>query len=923
MMNGRKNNLKDGSALILSVWLLLLTSNIWANYFSIAHFDNSLTQIKQDTTKPVRPLDTIPKRVDSVPRISDTIPSKDTVINKIDTVNVPASEDSLDAPVAYKASDSMVLNVPNKTITLFSKANIKYKDMDLSADSIDMDNNKQIVTATYRKDTAGNLIGKPVMIQSGSKMNSDVIKYNFKSQKGITENTMTIQGEMLVIGEKVKKINEKDYYAYRSQFTTCNLDTPHFAFRSNKMKMVSQKLAVSGPIHPEFEGVPVPIYLPFGFFPLSQGRHSGILPPQFSQSEQFGLGLEGLGYYKVLNDYFDVTLRTNLYSYGGYNIYLTPTYRVRYRYNGSMNLAYQSSRILSSSGKQEFTNSKTYSLNWSHSVDSRARPGQSFSANVNIASTKFNQLVPNNPQTNFTNTLSSSIAYSKTWGSKYNLTATANHSQNNNTRDINISLPNLGFTIQTFYPLQSKEFTGTPKWYEKLGIGLNSTLANQMNFKEEDFSIRTMLDTLQWGAQHSVPIQLSLPQLGAFQISPGISFQNKWYSKRMDRSWNDSTLKIDTTTSKGFYQTSDVSFSLGVNTAMYGMFDKFGKKSPIAAIRHVIRPNVSFSYKPDLGAKYYKNVQVDTAFGKNPITGRYEGHTQRFSYFDGSIYGPPSEGVFGGIGFGIDNNIEAKIRSKKDTANGGLKKVRLIDGFGFTSSYNFVADSFKLAPFSLYIRSTLFEKVNITAGATLDPYQVDKYGYRINRYTWQSDTSGAGNGKSLGRITNGNIAVSTSFQSSNVKDKKLQEKREQQLKDQQGILTAEEQQAQLAYARANPAEFADFNVPWSLSLSYSMSFSRTVKPDYSGWQTQTFQNLSWNGDFNLTPKWKFGMNGYYDIKASTIQQFSMYISREMHCWQLSINVTPVGLYRTFNFTISPKSGILRDLRLNRTRYFYQ
>ncbi|OQP39934.1 organic solvent tolerance protein OstA [Niastella yeongjuensis] len=920
MMNGRKNNLKDGSALILSIWLLLLTSNIWANYFYTPHFYKSLTQNNQDTTKPVRPLDTIPKKLDSLPRIADTIPSKDTVINKTDTVNVPASEDSLDAPVAYKASDSMVLSVPEKKITLFSKANIKYKDMDLSADSIEMDNAKQTVTATYRKDTAGKIIGKPVMVQSDSKMNSDVIRYNFKSQKGITENTMTIQGEMLVIGEKVKKINDKDYYAYRSQFTTCNLDTPHFAFRANKMKMVSQKLAVSGPIHPEFEGVPVPIYLPFGFFPLSQGRHSGILPPQFAQSEQFGLGLEGLGYYKVLNEYFDVTLRSNLYSYGGYSLFLTPTYRKRYRYNGTMNLSYQYTRMLQNASEQEFQTYKTYSINWSHSVDSRARPGQSFSANVNIASTKYNQLVTNNPTVNFTNTLSSSISYSKTWGSRFNLTATANHSQNNQTQDIQLSLPNLSFTVNTFYPLQKKEFTGTPKWYEKLGIGLNTTAANQMNFKEKDFSVRTLLDTLQWGAQHSIPIQLSLPSLGPIQISPGISYQEKWYSRKLTRSWDTVNYKVDTSVTKGLYRASDVSFSLGINTAMYGMFDKFGKKSPIAAIRHVIRPNVSFSYKPDLGAKHYYNLQVDTAFGKNQVTGRYEGHQQRFSYFDGSIYGPPSEGVFGGIGFGIDNNIEAKVRSKKDTANGGMKKVRLIDGFGFTSSYNFIADSFKLAPFSLYIRSTLFDKINITAGATLDPYRTDSMGFRINRYTWQSGAFGK---TSIGRITNGNIAISTSFQSQNTKDKKAAQAKEAALREQGGVLTAEEQQAQLAYARANPAEFADFNVPWSLSLSYSLSFSRTIKTDFTGWQTQTFSNLSWNGDFNLTPKWKFGMNGYYDIKSSNIQQFTMYISREMHCWQLSINVTPVGLYRTFNFTISPKSGILRDLRLNRTRYFYQ
>jgi lipopolysaccharide assembly outer membrane protein LptD (OstA) len=922
MMNRRKNNLKDGSALILSIWLLLLTCDIWANYFSTPDFDNSLTGIVQDTTKPVsglriipRKSDTIPRKLDTVPKILDTtISGKDTLINKTDTFGIPVSSDSLDAPVSYKASDSMVLSVPDKKITLFSKANIKYKDMDLSADSIQMDQGTQMVTANYRKDTAGKMIGKPLMIQADSKMSSDEIKYNFKTGKGITRNTITQQGEMYVQGEKVKKINEKDFFAYRAQFTTCNLDTPHFAFRGNMMKVVSQKLAISGPIHPEFEGVPVPIYIPFGFFPLSQGRHSGLLPPQFSQSEQFGLGLEGLGYYKVLNEYFDVTLRTNLYSYGGYSLFLTPTYRMRYRYNGTMNLSYQSSRILSSDAKNEFTNTKTYSINWSHSVDSRARPGTSFSANVNVASTKYNTLIPNNPTLNYTNTLSSSISYSKTWDTRYNLTATANHSQNNQTRDISMSLPNLSFTVNTFYPLQPKEYAGESKWYHKLGMGLNTTVANQINFKEEDFSFRTLIDTMQWGAQHSIPIQLSLPQLGPIQISPGISYQEKWYSRKLTRTWDTVNYKLDTAIAKGLYRANDVSFSLGMSTAMYGMFDKFGKNSPVAAIRHVIRPTLSVSYKPDLGAKHYYNVQVDTAYGKNSG----QGHFQRFSYFDGSIYGAPSEGVFGGIGFGIDNNIEAKVRSKKDTANGGLKKIRLIDGFGFTSSYNFIADSFKLAPFSLYVRSTLFDKINITVGATMDPYQVDTFGYRIDKYMWKGQKFAL---KNLGRITNGNVAISTSFQSK-AKDKDAAKKKEDALRE-GSILTPEEQQAQLAYTRSNPAEFADFNVPWSLSLSYSLSFSRAFKTDYSGWETTTYSNLSWNGDFNLTPKWKFGMNGYYDIKTSKIQTFTMYISREMHCWQLSINVTPVGLYRTFNFTISPKSGILRDLRINRTRYFYQ
>ncbi len=889
MDNGRKNSLKHGSRWILFVSVLLLTFKLSANYTSNKFFCNSLTAF-QDTSRPVKKNDTLPK-------------TKDTTITKTDTFSVKLSKDTLDAPVHYSASDSMVLEVKTKKIILYSKANVKQKDIDLTADSIEVDQPSKLVIASFRRDTAGNMIGRPKMVQGDNKMEADVIRYNFETQKGLTQSTMTQQGEMYVQAEKMKKISPTEYFGFRGQITTCNLDTPHFAFRVKKMKMVTQKLAVTGPIHPEFEGVPVPIYLPFGFFPISQGRHSGLLPPQFTASDQFGLGLEGLGYYKVVNDNWDVTTRTNLYSYGGWSLFVTPTYRKRYKYNGSLNLSIQNSRILSNIAKQEFTSTQTFNINWSHSVDNRARPGTSFSANVNAGSTKYNQYIYNNPTANFSNQLSSSITYSKTWGNRFNLTASANHNQNNNTTLINMNLPNVAFTVNTFYPLQPKDMAGTPKWYQKLGIGMNTNFANQISVYERDFSVRKILDTMQWGAQNSIPIQFTLPSLGPLQIAPGVSYAQKFYSRRIHREYNPADNKVDTTQQRGFYMAHDVSFSVAFNTAIYGMFDKFGKNSRLQAIRHVIRPSISLSYKPDLAAQDHYSAVVDST-----------GRKMRFSYYDGSIFGPFSEGVFGGLSFGIDNNLEGKVKSKKDTANGGIKKIRLIDGFGFNSAYNLVADSFKLSPFNLYVRSTLFEKINITAGAILDPYQLDSNGYRIDKYAWK------GGKFSLGRITSGTIAVSTSFQSKPKDEKKAQAEKEA-TKD-LPPLTAEEQMAQLAYARRNPAEFADFNIPWSLNMSFSFSFARNFRPDYKGFETITNANVSLNGDFNLTPKWKIGANTYYDFKTSSIQSLTMSLSREMHCWQMSINVTPVGIFRTFNITINPKSGILRDLRINRTRYFY-
>ncbi len=904
MFIGRKNSLKYSITAILVMVFMTLTANNFSNDTGRHLFYKSLTEDRPNTNEILTYSDTIPVRNDSAIKRNDTIPGRDSLINKTDTFSVAMSKDSLDAPVNYEAADSMAFDIPNKRIILYSKGKISYKDIVLTADSIALDQDSSMLYATYRRDSLGKIIGLPVMVQGETTMSSDYIRYNFKTQRGVTTNSYTQQTELYVNLEKSKKFSENEYFGFRARLTTCNLDTPHFAFMAKKIKLINKKLAVTGPVHPEFEGVPIPIYLPFGIFPLSSGRHSGLLPPQFTASEQFGLGLEGLGYYKVINEYFDITLRSNIYSFGGWNLYLTPTYRKRYKYSGSLNLAYQNTKILTNDAKNEFQSSKTFNIGWTHTADTRARPGTTFSASVNAGSTKFNQYIANNATRNFTNQLNSSITYSKTWNNFGNLSLSANHNQNNNTRLINLSLPNISFTVNTFYPFQRKELVGESKWYEKLGIGLNSNLANQISFYDSAFSFRRLIDTIQWGAQHSVPIQMSLPPLGPIQISPGVTYQEKWYSRQFMRKWNPLTKKVDTAINKGFYSARDVTLSLGLNTAIFGTFTNFGKNSKLLGIRHTIRPNISINYKPDLAKKNFYTAQIDTT-----------GRQYRFSYYEGSVFGSFSEGRFGGLSFGLDNNIEAKVRSKTDTSESGIKKVRIIDGFGFNGSYNFFADSFRLSPISLYARSTLFEKINITAGATLDPYLYDSLGFRTKNYAWKDKFS-------LGQITSGNIAISATFQSKQ-KDKSKQQQNQRVLNDpnlpQQ---TMEEQLMQLEYVRQNPAEFVDFEVPWSLNFSYSLNFTRVFKSDYSGFRTDLYSTISVNGDFSLTPKWKAGMSTYYDFKTSKIQSITTFITREMHCWQLAINVTPVGLYRSFNITINPKSGLLRDLKVNRTRYFY-
>jgi len=830
----------------------------------------------------------------------------DTSVKKADTLlskSKRISKDSIDTPVNYTAADSGVMIMSTKEFFLYGKAKTVYKTSELEAATIVYDQQSQNIKAYGAKDTLGTPQSNPKFQESGMVSTNDSIYFNMKSGKGLTRNTNFQQGEIYVNAKTMKKVNKEEAFAWKARFTTCNLDEPHFAFRTNKLKIINDKIGVSGPAFPEFEGVPFPIGIPFGIFPLTKGRHSGLMAPAFTTSEDFGLGFEGLGYYKVLTENFDATVRSNIYSYGGWSANLNSKYIVRYKYIGNFNLSMQNTKLLNrnTSVLNEYTGSKTFMINWSHSMDSRALPGTNFSANVNFGSTKYNKSLLNNPYQNYQNQISSSISYNKIWDNKYNLSVNLNHSQNNNLGLVNMSLPNINFNALTIYPFQKKDQIGAGKWYEKLGIGYNGSFQNQFSFYDTAFNMRRLLDTMQWGATHSIPISLSLPSLGPVTISPSIGFEEKWFGAENTKTWNSKLNKVDTSLSRGFYRAPHIGFGLGASTRVFGTY-KF-KDDYVKAIRHEIRPSLSLNYTPDLAANYHYTAQVDST-----------GRKYRFSKFDGgALGGAYSEGTFGGLSFGVDNLLEMKVKDKGDSSSEEekFKKVKLIEGFGFNSNYNFLADSFALGTFNFYARTVLFNNLNITSSFTLDPYANDKQGFRVNKLDIDPAKFKFGN------ITSGGIAISTSFKSKS-KDEKASKSKEIPIDP---FMTPDEQQRQLQYVKANPSEYTDFNIPWSLSFSYSFQFTRVLKSDFSGYKLQTFSSLNFNGDFSLTPKWKVGGTGYVDVAKASIQQLSLFISREMHCWQMAINVTPIGLYRSFSITINPKSGILRDLKINRSRTF--
>ncbi len=661
------------------------------------------------------------------PANADTViqpPSGDTLkkISKVDTLNVKISKDSISTPIDHKAEDSMVLEIDTKKIFLFGKTEIKYEDVTLNAPKIEFDQQTQFVTAKMGRDTAGNVAGMAKLKQGETVTISDSLRFNFKSQRGLTYNSFFQQDELYNFAEKVKKIDPETFFASEGRFTTCNLDTPHFAFRFKKAKFMNKKLVVTGPVYPEFEQVPVPIYLPFGIFPMKKGRQSGFIAPQFTVTEDFGVGLEGFGYYKALNDYFDAKLWFDLYSYGSWRANFAPSYRLRYRYSGNFNLSLQNTKF-AFKGDPDFRKNKSFFITWSHSMDSKARPGVTFSANVNAGSSRYLQLVPNgalvNPgftgatqgsgnymqPMNFTNQLSSSISFQKSWiGSPFNIGVNLNHNQNTSTRLTNLNLPDIALVMNTIYPFQPKESVGASKWYEKLGIAYNGNYKGQISFYDTAFQFKKLIDTFQWGASHDIPITLSLPSLGPFQIAPNFSFRERWYAQKFFRTWNPVKEKLDSSMEKGMYAAREMSMGLSFSTAVFGTYQAKNKNARVQAIRHVMRPQFGVNYKPDLMKPYYFRQQVDK-----------QGNKVLMSVFDGSIFGPFASEENGGMGFGIDNNLEMKLRPKSDSGEAEMKKVKLLDGFGINGGYNFLADSFKLSTFNLYARSSLFEIINITA----------------------------------------------------------------------------------------------------------------------------------------------------------------------------------------------------------------
>ncbi len=843
--------------------------------------------------------------------IPDTVASRpDTLMSlRTDTITLPGATDGkkpmIEDIIKYASADSITFDIRQKVAYMTGDAHIEYQDIKIDAYRFIINFNTSSIYAEGTTDSAGVEKGTPVFSQGKLNFTSKTLNYNFESKKGIIQNIITREGEGYLQSNTVKKMADGSTNSRNGWYTTCaNSDHPHFAIKYSKARIIPDDKIVTGPAYLSIEDVPLPLMLPFGLFPSKKGRASGIVIPKYGESANRGFFLENGGYYFGLNDYFDLKLLGDIYSRGSWAVKPTLTYKKRYKFSGSFSLSY-ATNILGFKESPDYQKNKDFFVTWSHTQDSKANPNGVFSASVRAGSSKYNKYNPSTVNDYLTNTFSSSISYTRKIGTIGNLTASARHSQNTSQKSVTVSLPEVSLSMNRFYPFKRKSATGTAKWYESISVTYNMNARNDLNTYDSLLFTNKSLDNFMMGMKHAIPVQGSFKIFKFLTWSNGINYTERWYAKTIRKTWiGDTTVvgtdtiapHVQTDTVSGFKAARDYSFNSSVSTTLYGMV-QFGKKSPVRAIRHVVRPSVGFSYVPDFTTEklgYYRVYQTN-AEGKQALYSIFG--TGSFSPF-----GTPPQGNSGSVNFSLGNNLEIKVRSKKDTVT-GLKKVMLIDNLNLSTNYDLARDSLRWSNLNISGRTTLFKKVQINYGSSWSPYAVDSTGTVYNKFEWEVNHK-------LFRFENSSWALSVGYDfKANDKVKKKAE-------------AAKGEPGEIEYIRNNPNEYIDWDNPWTLRVNYTFRYTGSLANRYTGEKANTFiQTLDFNGDISITDKWKFSLRSGYDFKNNDFSFTQVSILRNLHCWEMHFNWVPYGAQKSWSFTINVKSTVLQDLKLSKKKDF--
>ncbi|MGL5683058.1 MAG: putative LPS assembly protein LptD [Marinifilaceae bacterium] len=799
--------------------------------------------------------------------------------------------------ITHTAEDSVILSVDGKKMFLYGNAEVKYLSTELKAAYIELDMEQKLAFASGVADTAGNMIGTPVFKDGGQQFESKELKYSFETGKGFVKDIITQEGDGYVQGKLTKKMTDEIYCVKDGWYTTCDRhDHPHFYIRMSRAKMIKDKKVVSGFAHLVLEDIPLPLFIPFGFFPISKTGTSGIIMPSYGEERMRGFNLRDGGYYFAINQYVDLAVIGSIYTNGSWGTGITSNYRRRYKFSGAFNFN-MSKNFYSEKGLPDYAKSSDWSLRWTHSQDAKANPYTTFSASVDISSANNSYFEETTIDGIANQRKQSSISWSKKWPDKpFNVTASFNHNQNSRDSSITLSFPNLNFRMSQIYPFRKKDHVGKLTWYQNLGFTYNAEIKNSITTKESELMSSSFKKDWNNGFKHSIPLSTSINVAKDLSFSPSLNYNGVAYLSSIRKNWvTDTTYSaggfVQTDTIYGFHYAHNysASASLSYNPTLYGMY-MFKPTSKIYAVRHVIRPSASASYTPKVGvprSKYYRNY-VDG-----------NGNEREYSIFEGKMYGTPAGGSeqSGNVSLSLDNNVEMKVRNDRDTTGKEeFRKIKLLESFRLSTSYNIFADSMNWSNIQLSARTKVInDRIDINISGVLDPYALNSRGTRINRYHG-----------GVGRLTSVTASSGIRFSADNNKTRKEKEE----------IIGA-------AYD-----QYMDFDVPWNIGIDYTMNYSKRYTPNTEVGATKPLsehdirQMLRVTGDFSLTPKWKIGFSTGYDFAEKNVTATSFNITRDLHCWEMSFNCIPFGTHQSYNFQINVRSSMLKDLKLTKRDSWY-
>lgn len=905
-----------------------------------------LDTLTLDTDSVVFRNDTAFFRVDSLTSVSDSISlvpdsaaalvaddgreplEADTSRVRLSRINREKAD--LNTAVTFDAKDSLVMIGQNNTY-LYGDGNVEYGEFKLKAEEIRMELDKSTVYAEGAIDSTGNLAGNPIFNQGSDEYESKKMSYNFKTEKGYITDVITEQGEGFLTGGKAKKNQDGSFFYADGKYTTCdNHDNPHFYINITKGKMIPNKNIITGPLYMVLADVPLPLALPFGYFPFTKDYSSGIIFPTFGEDYNRGFYLRDGGYYFAISDYVDLALRGEIYTKGSWGISGHSSYSKRYKFRGNFDFSYITT-IYGDKGSPDYSKQKNFQIIWSHSQDSKANPNMNFSASVNFTTSGYTRNDLNSYyNSSFTeNTKSSTVNMTYRFpGTKWSLSTTANISQRTQDSTLAVSFPNLNVTLSQVAPFKRKKSVGGERWYEKIRLSYSGQFQNSLTANQDQFFKKSLIKDWRNGMRHSVPVSATFSLFKYINISPSISMNDRMYTSKIRRQWDTQASREIADTTYGFYNIFDFNASLSFDTKIYGFWKpmKFlGDK--VQMIRHVMTPTISISGSPD-----FSDPMWGVWGSYNYVDAQGIPQTRKYNYFSHGIFGAPSQGKSGVVSVSLANNLEMKVKSDQDST--GVKKVSLIENFSISQSYNFAADSMNWSNVNTSILLRLVKNFNLNLSATWDPYtyKVSPSGtpVKVNIPRWKA-------GKGWVRLASTGTSFSYTFNNQTFSKKKKDDRNNKEddndgddenpydgedgsgaFGDTGDSRDSRRREAREKEAQADADGYYKWECPWSLTFNYSVNYGYGAfdynKLEYKGKWTQ---NLSFSGNIRPTPNWNFSFSASYNFDLKKIAYMNCSISRDLHCFTMSASLVPFGPYKSYNFHISVKSSLLKDLKYDK------